>query len=66
MEETTCVCLSVPEVGRKLSVSRATAYQLCHSKGFPVIRIGKRLLVPIAGLEEWLKRQAEVGTDQNA
>jgi excisionase family DNA binding protein len=64
MEEVTRVCLSVSEVGRKLHVSRATAYTLCHAKGFPAIRIGRRLLVPVAALDVWLRKQTEVNVDE--
>jgi len=64
MEELVRAVLTVPEVGRKLSISRATAYALCRSNGFPSIRIGRRLLVPVAGLEEWLKQQSAVGAEK--
>ena len=60
MEEVTRAVMSVEDVGKKLSISRANAYALCHSKGFPTIRIGRRLLVPNAAFEEWLRRQTEM------
>lgn len=57
MEELKRAVLTVPEVGRKLSISRASAYQLCNSKGFPAFRIGRRLLVPEEALAAWLAKQ---------
>ena len=57
MEELKRAVLTVEEVGRKLSVSKATAYALCRSKGFPSIRIGRRLLVPGNALTAWLALQ---------
>ena len=38
--------LTAPEVGEVLGISRAAAYELVRSKGFPHIRIGTRILVP--------------------
>ena len=38
--------LSVPEVGEVLGISRAGAYELVRSAGFPHIKIGNRIVVP--------------------
>lgn len=62
MEEIKRAVLTVPEVGRKLSISRASAYQLCNSEGFPAFRIGRRLLVPEEALAAWLAKQV-AGTE---
>lgn len=35
--------LTAPEVGEVLGISRAAAYELVRSKGFPHIRIGTRI-----------------------
>ena len=37
-----------------LSISRANAYTLMHSKGFPTIRIGKRMVVHRDKLIDWM------------
>ncbi len=37
--------LTANQVASVLSISRANAYSLMHSKGFPTIRIGKRMVV---------------------
>ena len=37
--------------------SRANAYTLMHSKGFPTIKIGKRMVVPKNKLIEWMEAQ---------
>ena len=48
--------LTVPEVGEVLGISRAKAYDLARSEGFPSMRIGTRILVPrdklIRGIDE--------------
>ena len=38
--------LSVPEVGEVLGISRAGAYELVRSKGFPKVKIGNRIVIP--------------------
>jgi len=49
---------SVPEAGRLLSLSRATAYTLAAQGIIPTIRLGRRLVVPKAALAKLL---AEAG-----
>ena len=46
--------LDVPEAGRLLNLSRATAYALAAAGVIPTIRLGKRLVVPRKALEELL------------
>jgi excisionase family DNA binding protein len=45
---------SVEEAGAILGVSRALAYQLAREGRIPAIRLGRRLVVPRARLEEML------------
>ena len=52
--------LTVPAVGEVLGISRASAYELVRSKGFPSIRIGTRILVPKDKLIAWINEQVEV------
>ena len=40
------LALTAPEVGEVLGISRAAAYALVRSEGFPHLRIGNRILVP--------------------
>ena len=49
--------LCAEEVAMVLSISRANAYTLMHSRGFPTIKIGKRMSVPKDKLIEWMERQ---------
>lgn len=51
--------LTVPEVGEVLGISRAKAYDLARSEGFPSVRIGTRILVPRDKLIRWIDEQAE-------
>ena len=54
------MCLTVDDLCGQLQISRPTAYSLVHSEGFPVIRVGRRLIIPKSGLERWLEDQANL------
>ena len=56
--ENKALCITVEEMGKRLSISRVSAYALAHSQGFPTVTLGRRLLIPLAGLEKWLETQA--------
>lgn len=51
--------LTVPEVGEALGISRAKAYDLVRSEGFPSMRIGTRILVPRDKLIRWIDKETE-------
>ena len=51
------LALSADDVAQVLGISRENAYNLMHSKGFPTIKIGKRMTVPKDKLIEWIDRQ---------
>ena len=47
--------LSISEAAAALGISRPTVYQLIHANdGFPIIRVGGRVLIPVKQLREWL------------
>ncbi len=50
--------LTVSQVSDFLNIGITKAYELCHSNGFPVVRLGRKLLVPRKQLELWLEEQA--------
>lgn len=51
------LALSAEDVAQVLGISRSNAYTLMHSKGFPTIKIGKRMTVPKDRLIEWIDKQ---------
>lgn len=53
MEDTKYV-LTVEEAGQRLGLSRPSAYQAVKRGEIPIIRIGRRILVPVAALEKLL------------
>ena len=48
------VMLTIPQVASVLSISRAGAYELAHSKNFPSMLIGSRIVVPKDRLLAWV------------
>lgn len=57
--------LTAPEVGEALGISRAAAYELVRSKGFPHMRIGTRLLVPKDKFIQWIEEQTEMNSKED-
>ena len=51
MEKTT---MSVQELSSQMGISLPKAYELVKTPGFPPIRIGTRILIPIDAFREWL------------
>ena len=49
--------LSVPEVAAVLGISRAGAYELARSAGFPALKIGSRIVVPKEKFIDWIDCQ---------
>ena len=47
--------LTVCEIKDYLQIGANSAYNLIHSKAFPVIRIGHSYRIPKDGFYEWLK-----------
>ena len=46
--------LNVVQVAAALGISRAGAYELVHSEGFPTLKIGSRIVVAKDKLREWI------------
>lgn len=58
MERTT---MSVQELASQMGISLPKAYELVKEPGFPVIRIGTRILIPIDSYREWLREKTKGG-----
>ena len=48
--------LTVPDVVSVLGVSRAGAYELAHSEGFPALRVGSRIVIPKDKFLLWIEK----------
>ncbi len=49
--------LSVQDVSAVLGISRAGAYELVKSEGFPAMNIGSRIIVPKEEFILWIKQK---------
>ena len=49
--------LNAELVAQVLGISQAGAYDLLHSEGFPVLKIGTRMVVPKEKFRKWVEEQ---------
>lgn len=47
--------LNAETVAKLLGVSPSSGYELMHEKGFPVLKIGSRLVVPKEKFRAWVE-----------
>ena len=57
--------LTVKEFRQRMKISEPTALKMIHQPGFPMIRAGKKILIPVVQLERWLEEQATRGGGQD-
>ncbi|MDL2236782.1 helix-turn-helix domain-containing protein [Christensenellaceae bacterium OttesenSCG-928-K19] len=50
--------LSADILAQTLGISRAGAYELMHSEGFPTLRIGKRMMVSKDHFIRWINTES--------
>ena len=58
MEKST---MSVQELSAHMGISLPKAYELVKEPGFPTLRIGTRILIPVEGFKAWLRSKCESG-----
>ncbi|MBQ9166687.1 MAG: helix-turn-helix domain-containing protein [Oscillospiraceae bacterium] len=57
------VMYSVEDIQRIFKLSKTNTYNLINSKGFPKIRLNRRIVIPKKQLEKWIEIQS--GHDYN-
>ncbi|HEX3037796.1 MAG TPA: excisionase family DNA-binding protein [Oscillospiraceae bacterium] len=55
--------ISVQELSERLGISLPKAYELTKSAGFPVLRVGTRVLIPVEELKAWIAENAVTSDD---
>ena len=50
--------MSVQELSAQMGISLPKAYELVKTPGFPTLRIGTRILIPIDAYKEWLMKNS--------
>ena len=48
--------LNAETVAKLLGISPSSAYELMHEKGFPVLKIGNRMVVPKEKFRDWVEK----------
>lgn len=46
-------------VAKLLGISPSSGYELMHENGFPVLRIGNRMVVPKERFRKWIEENTE-------
>ena len=49
--------LNAQMVAKLLGISPSSSYELMHEKGFPVLLVGNRLVVPKEKFRQWVEEQ---------
>ena len=49
---------SITEMAAALGIGRNKAHDLAKEPGFPIITLGRRKVIPVKALGEWLERKA--------
>ena len=53
--------LNADLVAKVLGVSPASSYELMHEPGFPILRIGNRMVVPKEKFIQWVEEHTKGG-----
>lgn len=53
--------LNSKTVAQVLGVSPSSAYELMHEPGFPVLRVGSRMVIPKEQFIRWVEEHTEGG-----
>lgn len=58
--------LTVPQVAKRLGLSRAMIYVLINREGLPVIRLGRAVRISVTSLQKWIEQHEQSSTDINS
>ena len=53
--------LNATTVAKVLGISSSSGYELMHEPGFPVLKIGSRMVVPKENFIEWVEKNTAGG-----
>ena len=51
--------LTVQQMAKRLQISKQAAYTLCKKPGFPAVRFGGSIRIPVKELDAWMARQTQ-------
>ena len=50
--------MNVEDIAKILGISRVTAYGIVHSKGFPLLKVGRKLKIPKIAFIRWIEKNS--------
>lgn len=53
------IVYSIPEVAQLLGISRSYAYELVKRNELPILKMGKRRMIPKCYLEQWIQQNTK-------
>lgn len=58
------LCLNAHELSLQTGLSLSTIRKLTREDKIPYLRVGRRILYPITGVEKWLANDIDADTDE--
>jgi excisionase family DNA binding protein len=52
--------ISIDEMATMLAIGKSKAYELSRQKGFPVLQLGRRKLIPLEGLKTFINNNSSI------
>ena len=46
--------MTVPEMAKYLRIGRNNAYELVKEQGFPALKLGRQIRIPLMALNNWI------------
>lgn len=59
------ITMSVHKLSAHMGISLPKAYELVKTPGFPTIRVGTRILIPVEDYREWLLEMQQMSNGRN-
>lgn len=60
MDENLKLTITVSQLAKCLGIGMNSAYSLVNKNTFPKIVVGRRILIPKKGLQEWLDKESRI------
>ena len=60
MVNTEKLAFTVDEFAAAYGIGRTKVYELINTAGFPAVRLGRRVIIPIDMLKQWFAKQPTV------
>ena len=57
------IVYTIPEVAQLLGISRSYAYELVKRNEIPILKLGKRRMIPKQYLEHWIQQDTEFNSN---